>query len=142
MRYLARPPLPANREVDATANVNYIVKPAPGFSHNLKYNVTPASPTTAPASIYLTVSLMNPPEFDHWYRYKFTVGGCTPPTATKNNQPASTSWSTTCSAPGTYTLFTSVDKVRQSSCEWLQSLDTHGWGDPIGYYYKVNAPSP
>lgn len=115
----------------ATSSPMMRVKPAPGFSHNIRTTFSPESGTAvAPANVSLTVSVIYPPEGKWW---RFAIAGAGAPQV-KDRQSSSTTFTLNLNA-GSYSIFPTVDKVNSASCVWEQTLTTHA--DP--YYYVVKA---
>jgi hypothetical protein len=111
---------------------NFTVRPT---STGINYIGTTFSPDSgnavAPATVGLTVSIANPPEFK-WWRYSiFGIGS----PQTKDQQGSSAQFTLNIPTAGTYSLSPSVDQINQADCNWEASVTTHS--NP--YYYVVKA---
>jgi len=111
---------------------NYTVRPTSGGINYIGTSFSPDSGTAvAPASVGLTLSITNAPEF-RWWRY--TVYGLGP-AQTKDHQGSSAYFAFNNLGAASYTPSISVDQVNQNDCSWEAAVTTHA--NPYNYVVKA-----
>jgi hypothetical protein len=117
------------------ASAKFTVRPSSTDVGYLASTFNPASTAPAHSPITLTLSINNPPEF-HWFRFRYLCGDLcsTPGSGVSTNQSSSATFPMTLGNPGSYAFSIGADKIRQSDCAWVASIE---WTHANPYSYTV-----